>query len=296
MNPVISTDSRGEADGEKTNLKERIVSIGGFLLIYCTVTLLAILGYVKSAADVVSSWGVYAHLLSVVYFVFVSVPFGYGYSIGLVAFGYSLGWIALISIVVGVYLGTFLAYLLTKYCLKAWSKRKVEMLLKKIDITLNQFVDIANGNRYRKYLLLFALRHFSLFTFGIGNSAHCLAVLNIGDGIREYCALAYTTDLPYLIAYVSLGISVKQLETGELDDAGTSDNIRLIMLVIQILCTVLIFLVTCYIAHRGFQIIKMKSREVSPCIEDKNLEPGIDGNKISDEGGKAIAEALKVDT
>ena len=57
-----------------------------------------------------------------------------------------------------------------------------------------------------------------------------------------------------------------------------------------------IVLVTCYIAHRGFQIIKIKSREVSPCIEDKNLEPGIDGNKISDEGGKAIAEALKVDT
>ena len=127
-------------------------------------------------------------------------------------------------------------------------------------------------------------------------TVQCLAVLNIGDGIREYCALAYTTDLPYLIAYVSLGISVKQLETGELDDAGSSDNIRLIMLVIQILCTVLIFLVTCYIAHRGFQIIKMKSREVSPCIEDKNLEPGIDGNKISNEGGKAIAEALKVDT
>ena len=295
MNPVISTDSRGEADGEKTNLKERIVSIGGFLLIYCTVTLLAILGYVKSAADVVSSWGIYAHLLSVVYFVFVSVPFGYGYSIGLVAFGYSLGWIALISIVVGVYLGTFLAYLLTKYCLKAWSKRKVEMLLKKIDITLNQFVDIANGNRYRKYLLLFALRHFSLFTFGIGNSAHCLAVLNIGDGIREYCALAYIGDLPYLVAYVTLGVSVKQLEVG-MDDGGSSDNIRLTLLVIQILCTVLIFLVTCYIAHRGIQIIKMKSREVSPCIEDKNLEPGIDGNKISDEGGKAIAEALKVDT
>ena len=37
MDSVVSTDSRGEADAEKTNLKERIVSIGGFLLIYCTV-------------------------------------------------------------------------------------------------------------------------------------------------------------------------------------------------------------------------------------------------------------------
>ena len=116
-------------------------------------------------------------------------------------------------------------------------------------------------------------------------TVQCLAVLNIGDGIREYCALAYTTDLPYLVAYVSLGVSVKQLEVG-MDDGGSSDNIRLTLLVIQILCTVLIFLVTCYIAHRGIQIIKMKSREVSPCIEDKN-PTAVASNNLIHESAKS---------
>ena len=68
-------------------------------MIYCTVTILAILRYVKSAAG--SIMGHICSFAECSLLCFCLVPFGYGYSIDLVAFGYSLGWIALISIVVG---------------------------------------------------------------------------------------------------------------------------------------------------------------------------------------------------
>ena len=187
------------------------------------------------------------------YFIFVSMPFGYGYSIGLVAFGYSLGWISLISIIIGVYVGTFLAYILTKYCLQPWTQKKVETLLLKADLTFDQVVTIAKENLVKKYLVLFSLRHFSLFTFGIANSATCLAIINLGNGLKEYSSLAYITDLPYLIAFVSIGVSARDL--GD----NTGDSVRLITLIIQIICTVFIFLATSYIGYKVFRMIRKKS-------------------------------------
>ena len=252
----ITNSANINVDEKKMLLRERvnrIISVIGFIIIYATVTLLAILGYIEQAAIIVSSWGIYAHFLCVIYFIFVSMPFGYGYSIGLVAFGYSLGWISLISIIIGVYVGTFLAYILTKYCLQPWTQKKVETLLLKADLTFDQVVTIAKENLVKKYLVLFSLRRFGLFTFGISNSATCLTFINLGNGLKEYCALAYVTDLPYLIAYVSIGVSARDLKD------NTGDNVRLITLIIQIICTVLMFLATFYVGYRVFRLIRKKN-------------------------------------
>ena len=247
----------------------QIVSTVGFIVIYTAVTLLAIFGYIEQAAITISSWGIYAHFLCVLYFIFVSMPFGYGYSIGLVAFGYSLGWISLISVIIGIYIGTFLAYMLTIYCLQTWTKKKVEKLLLKADLTFDQVMAITKENLVKKYLVLFSLRHFGLFTYGISNSATCLAIINLGNGIIEYCAIAYVTDLPFLIAFVSIGVSARELGVNAFDeDDGSGNNVRLIALIIQIVCTVLMFLATFYIGYRVFRLIRKKQKGISSVVPE----------------------------
>ena len=67
----ITNSANINVDEKKMLLRERvnrIVSVIGFIIIYATVTLLAILGYIEQAAIVVSSWGVYAHFLCVIFF------------------------------------------------------------------------------------------------------------------------------------------------------------------------------------------------------------------------------------
>ena len=83
---------------------------------------------------------------------------------------------------------------------------------------------------------------------------------------RHYCIVSFVSEVPFLVAVVSLGNSIDQLEQGQ------SNGISEILLVVQILLTLVVIGVIIYIGKKSYKLIKDKSDNLNAIEEEKELE------------------------
>ena len=249
--------------------RKKIVGIFLFCVLWTTIMTLSLLGYVAQWARALALWGPIAHVLIFFFFVFVSLPFGYGYSIGLIAFGYSLGFEAAPAAIGGFYLGTVMAYVFTRYVAREWALLQIKNVFEKHDIAMDEVLNMVNGNRVKKWVSLFSLRHIALFTLGWSNTLLCIIMLQLREGILPFCFLSFTTELPFIFAYLGIGDSIAQIEktqtakeAGELVSESTeTQSLRTVVLVAQICCTLFVIGTGCYISRKGYTELKKRSKQ-----------------------------------
>ena len=145
--------------------KQLVVSVCIFAAFFVTVTILGFFGYISLAAKRVASWGLGAHVVVVLFIIFVSQPYGYGYWISLTAFGYALGWACLPAAYIGFIIGSVMAFLFTKHIANDFVKRKVEFMLAKKNMSVALVAETIRQNRTSKYSLYVSIRHVSISSF-----------------------------------------------------------------------------------------------------------------------------------
>ena len=249
--------------------KKNLVGILLFCILWTTIMTLALLGYVAQWARALALWGPIAHVLIFFFFIFVSMPIGYGYSIGLIAFGYSLGFEAAPAAIGGCYLGTLMTYVFTRYVAREWALQQIKGVLEKHDITVDEVVNMVNGNRLKKWVSFFSLRHIALFTLGWSNTLLCIIMLQLREGILPFCFLSFTTELPFIFAYLGIGDSIAKIEktqaakeAGELvEESPETQTLRTVLLVVQICCTLFVIGTGCYISRKGYTELKKRSKQ-----------------------------------
>ena len=249
--------------------KKQIVGGVLFAVMWTAIIICTLMGYVKQGVGVVSSMGVWAHVIIFVYFTFVSTPIGYGYTIGLVAFGYALGFAAVPTAYAGYCFGTFLTYVITRYVAHKSIKERIEGVLRENNFSLDEVVSMANGHRFKKYLGFLAIRHISFFTLGWINSLLCIVMLQLNNTMMHYMIFSFLTELPFLCAWVGIGDSVAQFEKIEQEardgktESTTASNLRIVILVFQVCCTILILVGGCWLSMRGYKIVRKRAQIIN---------------------------------
>ena len=75
--------------------------------------------------------------------------------------------------------------------------------------------------------------------------------------LRVYCIVSFISEIPFIIAVVSLGNSIDQIEKGK------SSSLSDILLVVQIVLTVAVIGIITYISRNSYRMLKAKSDSVT---------------------------------
>eukprot|EP00746_Dinoflagellata_sp_MGD_P133387 gnl/MRDRNA2_/MRDRNA2_67079_c0_seq1.p1 gnl/MRDRNA2_/MRDRNA2_67079_c0~~gnl/MRDRNA2_/MRDRNA2_67079_c0_seq1.p1 ORF type:complete len:753 (+),score=119.52 gnl/MRDRNA2_/MRDRNA2_67079_c0_seq1:136-2394(+) len=126
----------GPAPGKKgISPKEILLGICIFCL-FGFFMWLAMNGYVQAAAVWAGNLGPVGHLIFVGLYIFVAMPFGWGYSIVIVAGGYVFGLTGIATAEVGTLIGAFLGYYLCRVAMADWVRAKLKGMKPKTQKTL----------------------------------------------------------------------------------------------------------------------------------------------------------------
>ena len=75
--------------------------------------------------------------------------------------------------------------------------------------------------------------------------------------LRVYCIVSFISEIPFIIAVVSLGNSIDQIEKGK------SSSLSDILLIVQIVLTVAVIGIITYISRNSYRMLKAKSDSVT---------------------------------
>ena len=164
----------------------KILGIIAFCFVWLGVITLTVLGYVSEWAKLLATWGPTAHLLIFVFFFAVSTPLGYGYLIGLVTFGYAMGFAAAPAAIGGYYFGTAFTYYLTRYVAHDYASLRLEKLFERHRLKFGMILELINRNKFQKWFGLFSLRHVAILTLGWSNVFLCIVMLQLNEGMPQY--------------------------------------------------------------------------------------------------------------
>ena len=261
-----------------------LISVCAFVSLFLLVTILGLLGYIGIAAKHVSSWGFAAHIVIIVFMIFVNQPFGYGYWISLTAFGYALGWSCIPSAYIGFILGSMVAFFFTKHVANDFVSRKVEHILETKKLSINLVAETIRQNKASKYSLYVSIRHLIFSTVGFNNSLLTLVLLQVDEKIafRVYCIVSFVSEIPFIIAVVSLGNSIDQIEQGQ------SNSLSEILLVVQIVLTLAVMGIIIYISKKSYRMIKDKSDDLNA---DDIMDDGNNDNNNNDTNDNETSES-----
>ena len=89
--------------------------------------------------------------------------------------------------------------------------------------------------------------------------------------LRVYCIVSFISEIPFIIAVVSLGNSIDQIEQGKSNDLSD------ILLIVHIVLTVAVIGIITYISRNSYRMLKAKSdglTENEQCVKKdaKNVE------------------------
>ena len=87
-------------------------------------------------------------------------------------------------------------------------------------------------------------------------------LLQVDPTLRMYCIVSFISEIPFIIAVVSLGNSIDQIEQGK------SNALSDILLIIQIVFTVAVIGIITYISKNSYRMLKAKSDNLA----NKDLE------------------------
>ena len=98
-----------------------------------------------------------------------------------------------------------------------------------------------------------------------------LVLLQVDEkqAFTTYCAVSFLSEIPFIVAVVSLGNSIDQLEQGK------SNGVSEILLVVQIILTLAVIGIMVYIGKKSYRQIKHKSDnlvdpEIKTIVGDNN--------------------------
>jgi uncharacterized membrane protein YdjX (TVP38/TMEM64 family)/predicted membrane chloride channel (bestrophin family) len=94
------------------------------------------MGYVQEAAVWAGNLGPVGHLIFIGLYIFVAMPFGWGYSIVIVAGGFVFGLAGIATAEVGTLIGAFLSYYLCKVAMADWVRARLKGMKPKTQKTL----------------------------------------------------------------------------------------------------------------------------------------------------------------
>lgn len=124
-------------EAEKKGVQPKEIMLGILLLcVFCGFAFIVYKGYVQKAAVWAGNLGPVGHAIFILLYIFVAMPFGWGYSVVIVAGGYCFGMIGIVTAEVGTAVGSFLAYYVCKLMLADWVRMKLKGMKPKTQKTL----------------------------------------------------------------------------------------------------------------------------------------------------------------
>lgn len=125
-----------EPEKKKTSLKEILTGVAFVILLLGFVYIAGATNILQDMATGAAALGPIGHLIFIGLYIFVAMPFGWGYSVVLIAGGYSFGWVAIATAEGGTLVGSTLAYILCKKLLADWVRLKLKGMKPKTQKTL----------------------------------------------------------------------------------------------------------------------------------------------------------------
>ena len=108
-----------------------------------------------------------------------------------------------------------------------------------------------------------------------------LVLLQVDEKIafRVYCIVSFVSEIPFIIAVVSLGNSIDQIEQGQ------SNSLSEILLVVQIVLTLAVMGIIIYISKKSYRMIKDKSDDLNAddIMDDENNDNNNNNNSNDNE-------------
>lgn len=177
----------------------------------------------ERALVALASWieqqGWWGRLLFFVFFLWVGVPIGYGWSTVVVLTGFAYGWLGAIDTAVGTMLSAVLNYWAGRYLFAGWLNRKVSSMSDKRRLYIMAAMSVMQNPRAG--CLMQVVLRFQPIPFGLANgiiSALCSVPL------WSYCLATAIGMTPTAALMLNLGIVVRDL--GSLEAAASTPSGR----------------------------------------------------------------------
>lgn len=113
-------------DTKRKNQGRELGTLCVFGIVLCIFMFLVQQGYLQDAALGAAELGPVGHVIFIFFYIFVAMPFGWGFSLVIIAGGYCFGWLGLISAESGTLIGSLASYMVSKKLLTHWVKQKMK--------------------------------------------------------------------------------------------------------------------------------------------------------------------------
>ena len=194
------------------------------------------LGYVEQFAVAVRDLGVVGHVIFASVIVFVVQPFGWGFSVVVIALGFTFGWVGLATTHIGLFVGSSLCFVVIKTTSRACLQAKIDDMEPKTRAICKNLMEATEKDNVTAVLVLIGLRQTPLTT---GIVSGMLSLTDI-----SYVRFITTTHIGALIdtpVLINVGILIEKaggaLAGGETAEGAGQQNA---ILYVQVAVAVLI--------------------------------------------------------
>lgn len=270
----MKKDSAAEIEEKKGLTAKELGIFCAFVLLMMAFAYAANKGILQDMALAAAEMGPAGHIIFIILYIFVAMPFGYGYSVVIVSGGFAFGWAGLISGEIGTALGVTLCYFSTKYLLASWVERKMKTFKKKTQRVLLS-IELAIKSGKGSIGMQMGLRVNPVLPFGWTNAI--LGVWKIPFPVF-ICSSMLGTQVD-LMMKTNVGVILQTV--GSISAESTPETKSVIQTQLIINSTVLLITLTAGCAY---------SRWIM-----KNVMPQeMDGEKEEIEEDKKIAETVGI--
>ena len=141
-----------------------------FLVLFFGALFLVFRGYVQLAADLVREHtGLWAHAIFFGMVFYTGFFFAYGWTIIIIASGYTLGWWAVLTMYTGTLLGAACGFTTSRYCMRDAIKRKIASLPPKWSRRITFFQSELTRSWPAHIVMSAMIRNSNALTFGMAN-------------------------------------------------------------------------------------------------------------------------------
>ena len=151
--------------------RQQAFGLAVFVVMFGLLIILSSLGYLQLLSDlIVQHFGPWGHAIFALLIVSTGLPFGYGWSLFVIAAGYALGWPAVASSFGATIVGHFLGFFVSRRCLQASVMRKVGSLPEGWQRRIHLVQDAVTSSVLTYLFLTGLLRNCGALTFGLNNA------------------------------------------------------------------------------------------------------------------------------